>query len=74
MDKDVQLELVKALVGLPTSAMLAFFLITIYRDFRSLVAALLVFMSSEITAWLSVFRETYTTDTAKKPDNTKQGD
>lgn len=74
MEKDVQLELIKALIGLPTSVLLAFFLISIYRDFRSLVTALLNFMATEITAWLSVFRATYTLDTAKNPESTKQGD
>lgn len=59
MDKDVQLELVKALISLPTSALLAFFLITIYRDFRSLSVALLTFFNHEITAWLQLFREGY---------------
>lgn len=73
MDKDIQIELAKALIGLPTSVMLAVFLITIYRDFTKLCQALLTFMAREITAWLSVFRDSYTIDTAKKPDNTKQG-
>lgn len=59
MDKDVQLEVIKALIGLPTSVLLSFFLITIYRDFRSLVAALLTFFKIEFTAWLALFRDVF---------------
>lgn len=72
MDKDIQIELAKALIGLPTSVMLAFFLITIYRDFSKLVTALLTFMAREITAWLAVFRETFQIATGKPPDNGKK--
>jgi hypothetical protein len=65
LDKETQIEVVKGLLSLPTSALLAYFIITIYRDFRMFVMAILSFFKGEFTAWLSLFRDVY----AKSYDN-----
>jgi len=65
MDKDIQIELVKSLLGLPTAVILAFFLISIYRDFRTLVSVLAKFFNTEFSAWFALFRAMF----AKSYDN-----
>lgn len=59
MDKDIQIELMKFITSLPTTALLVLFIVAIYRDFRTLVSSLLTFFNREFSAWLALFRSVF---------------